>query len=302
MIWLCAVLAAALTGVSLLMIFRQKKLEKQVNALCSALAIFSREGDTLDYSVAEDILAPLQNGLAELTDEIHRSREQLQQHRERTVSLIADISHQLKTPLASMELYLEMMAQDTGDPRVDKLFILTHRMEKLIVSLLQLEKLNARAYSLKYEEGDVSALLRKITGELMPLFPEKEFVLPSFPVPGRFDHRWLEEALANILKNACEHTSPSGKILIQASAEEGMLRIRIEDDGGGIPAEALNRIFDRFSSLTPGVGSTGLGLAIARSILNLHHGDISAFNGKRGLVLSLWLPQYAGTLVHLTES
>ena len=92
MIWLCAVLAAALTGVSLLMIFRQKKLEKQVNALCSALAIFSREGDTLDYSVAEDILAPLQNGLAELTDEIHRSREQLQQHRERTVSLIADIS------------------------------------------------------------------------------------------------------------------------------------------------------------------------------------------------------------------
>ena len=160
------------------------------------------------FSVNDDDFALFENAIVELESRLLLEQEKTQRESQKNADFIADVSHQLKTPLAALKLYCEMgQAQNPGKD-ISRQLALIERMENLIYSLLRLEKLRADAYEMRFADHDLSALAGQVWAELQPLYPERRFQLAG-SANLRCDGYWIGEALRNILKNSCEHTPPS---------------------------------------------------------------------------------------------
>lgn len=202
------------------------------------------------------------------------------------VDLMSDISHQLKTPLSSLIVYNDIMLQKelTTEQRanfLDKTQAQLERMKWLIHSILKLARLDARSIEFDLEEQSlnetvhnaIDALESKATSAHVQIhfFEEGEVTFPH-------DRLWVEEAIINILKNGIEHTPSGGKITITIAENPLYRRVSIEDTGEGIAREVLPNIFKRFFKVQTArkSDSLGIGLALARSIVEAHNGVIEA--------------------------
>ena len=268
----------------------KKRLEKLAEQMEDYLA--GRE-KPLAYSLKEDALAPVENAAAEMENRIETEKERYCREARRTSDLTADISHQLKTPLASLRLFVEMdesphMAQEIS--QID-------RMETLIGSLLRLEKLCADGYEFSFAEHAIRPLIENVWNRLRPLWPDKQFTVEGDAVI-RCDEKWLSEAFLNLLKNACEHTAADGKITVHMEQSDRAFYCMIEDNGGGVSEKDLPHLFERFYR-AEGEKHTGagLGLAIVKEIIYRHHGHITAENTMQGLRFSISIP-----LLNLTKT
>ena len=269
---------------------RQEQLKQQINR-------FLENPMPPAYSVADDNFSSLENAVADLQSRIILADDKTRRESQKSVDFAADISHQLKTPLAAMRLYCEL---DAGQGQHSKeMMELTIRLEKLIQSLLLIEKLKADSYQMKFKSCDLHALIMQVWTELRPLFPER-----CLNVTGdarlRMDSDWMGEAFLNILKNACEHPATNPSIEISITETEASVMIAISDHGGGVPDAELAKIFERFhrSANKQVPGNTGLGLAITRTIIEKHHGTIFAVNQGDGLCISICLPILDGRLTY----
>lgn len=244
------------------------------------------EEEPLDYSVREDSLAPLHNAAAELENRLLLSREQLREELERTSTLTADISHQLKTPLASLRLFCEMDASAHMDGQISQI----ERMERLIYALLRLERLCADGYEFVFSVHDVGEIVREAWGSLERVFPGRRLEVVG-EASIRCDGKWLGEAFLNLLKNACEHTEEGGVICVKLEATGNAFYATVEDEGGGVPARDLPHLFDRFYRASGReTGGAGIGLAIVQEIIRRHHGSVHAENTDKGLKMSIDIP------------
>jgi signal transduction histidine kinase len=106
----------------------------------------------------------------------------------------------------------------------------------------------------------------------------------------------MGEAISNLLKNACEHTAITGKIMVTIESSDASVSVVVEDDGGGVAQEALSGLFERFShgAAPAKPGGMGLGLSITKTIVEKHHGTTFAENGPNGLRIILCLPVLDG--------
>ncbi len=250
-------------------------------------------GQPLSFSLKEDAVAPVENAAAEMTNRIETGKERYQQEARRTSDLTADISHQLKTPLSSLRLFVEM---DEG-PHMAQEISQIERMETLIGSLLRLEKLCADGYEFSFAEHPVRPLIENAWNRLAPLWPEKIIVIEG-EATLRCDEKWLSEAFQNLLKNACEHTAENGKITVRMEQTDSAFYCSVEDNGGGVPHEDLPHLFERFYRVEgQKQNGAGLGLAIVKEIIYRHHGHITAENTKEGLKFSISIP-----ILNLTQS
>lgn len=271
-------------------LIRQEQLMLKINR-------FLENPTTPAYSVADDHFSSLENAVADLQNRIILADDKTRRERQKSVDFAADISHQLKTPLAAMRLYCEL---DAGQGQHSKeMMELTIRLEKLIQSLLLIEKLKADSYQMKFESCDLRALITQVWSELHPLFPDRWLII-SGDSRLRLDSDWMGEAFLNILKNACEHPSVNPSIEVTLSETEASAMISISDHGGGVPEAELTKIFERFhrSANNQVPGNTGLGLAITRTIVEKHHGTILAVNQGNGLCISICLPILDGRLTY----
>ena len=227
-----------------------------------------------------------------LADSFDRMLDRLEDAFERQRGFVADASHELRTPLTVIRGQLEVLARQRevspADVRHVDEVVRTEvvRMERLVEDLLLL----ARA-----DEGE---LLRPATLDLRPfvtelfdsltLTAERRFELGDVPEGTlRADEDRLAQLVRNLARNAVEHTGPDGLVRLCVSAQpRGWVEIAIEDDGPGIPPAQRDRVFDRFhrldSSRTRAKGGAGLGLAIARAIVEAHGGSIAAGASAEG--------------------
>lgn len=250
-------------------------------------------GKPLSYSLKEDAVAPLENAVAEMENRIEVEKERYRQEACRTSDLTADISHQLKTPLASLRLFVEM----DESPHMEQEISQIERMETLIGSLLRLEKLCADGYEFTFSEHDVRPVIERAWSQLCPLWPNKEITITG-DATLRCDEKWLSEAFQNLLKNACEHTAANGTITIILEQTDRVFFCTVEDNGGGVPEKDLPHLFDRFYRAEgQKQNGAGLGLAIVKEIIYCHHGHIAAENTKHGLKFSISIP-----VLNLTKS
>ncbi len=264
--------------------------EKRIAGLRAALDDYLKSGKPLPYSLEEDELALLQNGLSELISRLELEKRRAKDADRKNARFAADVSHQLKTPLAGLRLYCELDAQN-GNPNAEKELRLIEKTERLVAELLKLQKIRADSFDFVFEAAALEGLTEETFAAFRPLYPQKHFEVTGAAVL-RCDRAWLSEAISNIVKNACEHTPENGRIQAQIVNGGESVTLTFEDNGGGVPQAELPHLFERFyKAKNASPDSTGLGLAITKAIVSKHHGTLTAENAEEGLRLTLIFPK-----------
>lgn len=199
--------------------------------------------------------------------------------------MISDVSHQLKTPLAALKMYDEIMAQEGMDRETIHAFSQKslreiRRVEDVVYTLLKIARLDAGTVRMEKAEENMEMLLKDVTERFETLAAQeaKEIVLSgSSEVSLYCDALWMSEALGNVVKNALEHTGRGGKVVISWERTPLLTNIIVEDNGTGIHQEDIHNIFKRFyrSHISQDTHGIGLGLPLAKSIVEAHQGTIS---------------------------
>lgn len=287
---ICCILAAALITVTV----KNRKIKKSAADLTESINDYFNEGKITQLSLYDNDFARLQNAVNDLEEKVSLERGKLYSESKKNVEFISDISHQLKTPISALRLYCEIDLASGNASHGEKELELIDKMENLIYKLIKLEKVKLDTYDLEFKTCKCEEIIKKIILDFKPLFPDKGFELNG-EGEIRCDESWMSEAFANIIKNACEHTSEHSKIKITITQSERSTSIEIADNGGGMKQEELSKLFTRFYKAENSASSnSGIGLAISKAIVERHHGIISAENKNGGLSLTICLPKIDG--------
>ena len=211
--------------------------------------------------------------------------ENQRQTKEFLQDIISDVSHQIKTPLSALKMYHEIIESHKDDAATVSSFTEKSqreikRMEDVIYTLLKLARLDAGIIQMEKVPENLSVLMQDVL-ERFETWAEREH--KTITLSGKedivlsCDALWVSEAIGNIVKNALEHTENGGHIGVKWSQSPLMTQIEISDDGKGIHPEDLYNIFKRFyrSRFSSDVHGIGLGLPLAKSIVEAHGGTIS---------------------------
>lgn len=221
------------------------------------------------------------NSLVTMADAHADSERRAKEFLRRT---IADISHQLKTPIAALNIYNGILQQETADAATVREFTSLSeqeldRIESLVQSLLKMARLDAGAITLERAPENVFDLLEHIKRQYSFRAEQegKEIVLEGDEqTVFSCDRTWLTEAIGNLVKNALDHTAQGDRILVRWQQSPCLTQITVEDTGSGIHSEDLYHIFKRFyrSRFSKDTQGVGLGLPLAKSIVEAHQGSI----------------------------
>jgi signal transduction histidine kinase len=279
----------ALTGLAYVgFVLLLVRYQRAVSAQVAGLSAYLRRIEAGDYALdvrdnGEGSFSLLKNDLYKVTVRLREQAELLQKDKTALSNLIADISHQVKTPLTSMGVLADLLADDPpeADRRafVERLRAQLGRIQWLVGALLKLARLDAGTAAFKSEPVDVRRLIERA---LEPLHIPLEIKNQRLEVHGddgasfTGDLNWSAEALTNVVKNCVEHTPEGGKIQISYGANALYAEIIVSDNGEGIASRDLPNIFNRFyRGVNAGESSVGIGLALAKAIFNAQGGDIS---------------------------
>lgn len=233
----------------------------------------------------EGELAILESEIQKMTLRLREQSERLLQEKIYLADSLADIAHQIRTPLTSMNLLVSFLSdrnisEEKRQITIRKLYELLSRIDWLITTLLKISKLDAGTISFQKEKIDLSELLQKSTAPLLVPIEIREQTL-SIKAEGSFigDLDWTCEAIGNIVKNCMEHTEIGGTIEIFAKENPIYAEISIADNGSGIAKEDLPHIFERFYKGKNATDkSFGVGLSLSRMIINKQNGIIKVEN------------------------
>ncbi len=211
--------------------------------------------------------------------------ENQKQTKEFLQDIISDVSHQIKTPLSALKMYHDIISSHKADAETvasfsEKSQREIKRMENVIYTLLKLARLDAGIIQMEKAEENISALMQDVL-ERFETWAEQDNKEITFSgndeIVLNCDALWMSEAIGNIVKNALEHTQPEGHISLRWTQSPLMTQIVITDDGKGIHQEDIYNIFKRFyrSRFSSDVHGIGLGLPLAKSIIEAHGGTIT---------------------------
>ncbi|WP_040413335.1 HAMP domain-containing sensor histidine kinase [Desulfosporosinus sp. OT] len=246
-----------------------------------------------------DRLAISFNGMLE---RLESSFEAEKEAKEQMRRFVADASHELRTPLTSIHGFLEVLLRgamnqpDKLNKSLKSMYAESERMKKLVQDLLLLAKLD-RSPMIELREGELDSIIKEMAPQLRVLAGNRKVCLRlTSDLRCRFDEDKMKQVLLNLFHNAVQHTdSEMGEIQISLETAVGSVELIVSDNGSGIPDEHLPYLFDRFyrsdSSRTRKYGGAGLGLAITKSIVELHGGKIKVESvAGVGTSFHVWLP------------
>ena len=266
--------------------------------------------DLFDESALSSVECKMANYLAASAV----SAQNLSIEKDKIKTLISDISHQTKTPIANIQLYSELLLEnldriqgDYGDFSRENLNYAklissqTEKLSFLISSLIKLSRLETGVLTVLPKDGEIFSVLERIKSQFSAKAKEKGIEFVVYPTDARavFDEKWTEEALCNIVDNAIKYTK-EGSVTVQVIEYELFTCIQVSDTGIGISEEEQAKIFARFYRSVD-VGNSdgiGIGLYLAREIISGQGGYIKAVSeiGK-GSVFSIYLPREKQTKI-----
>ncbi|WP_296876218.1 sensor histidine kinase KdpD [Thomasclavelia sp.] len=273
----------------------ETKLNRQLDYLieCSEKIIENRIGH-IQIIDGESKLSVLSHKLYLLNERFFKLLEKINQEKVKLKDYIEDISHQIKTPITSMqineELLLETKLSLSQKQKIENIYDQTQKINQLLEVLLRLAKLEANTIDFDFKDYYLYELIDNVENILTPLLLQNNVKINFNDTKQklRCDFVWLSEAIENILKN-CIEINPNDTIDIYLEDKPSYLKIYFHDHGGGFSQEDLQHLFDRFFS-SKNTRGFGIGLALAKEIINAHHGTIEAIN-DHGALFIITLPK-----------
>ncbi len=294
-----AALAAALVGLGASMV-----LAREILRPLRQLAVSSQR--IADGHYDERIAIPLSDELRDVAQSFNQMAEALAQVEQQRITLIGNVAHELRTPLAGLEGYLEGMLDGVlpGDPEtISAMQHEVRRLRRLVDDLQHLSRVEAGQVTIQLQVFDIVALVERIVAQLRPQLIEQSLNIiveaPDERIPAYADPDRTAQVLVNLIGNAIRYTPEDGCITLRVRSDTTHVQVAVEDTGIGIPAEALPYLFERFYRVDPSrsraSGGSGIGLTIARHLARAMGGDITAFSAGigKGSVFTLTLPHSA---------
>ncbi|MEP7340952.1 MAG: ATP-binding protein [Acidobacteriota bacterium] len=242
-----------------------------------------------------------------MNDALTRANSQLQELDRMKDAFLSMVTHELRTPLTVIAGTTEMFEAGiygalTGQQSemIRQIALQAHRLRQLVNDLLDLSKMEAGMIGLRREMSDPHSVVAATVEQLTTIAAQAGITLQNevgHDLPDvNCDVQRIEQVLANLISNAIKFTAAGGQVTISAEVEPEHIRFIVADNGHGIPAEALPRVFDKFfqvqSSTESGAKGTGLGLAIVKHIVELHGGEVDAESeAGKGSRFSFTLPR-----------
>ena len=241
-----------------------------------------------DYEEGE--LSILANQIQKMTLRLTESAEAVKADKVYLADSLADISHQLRTPLTAMNLTATMLRTPelTNERRMElagELRNLLTRIDWLVETLLKLSKLDAGTVTLAKDPVSVRELISRAAAPIaIPMdLRNQKLIIHCKKEQFEGDLIWSAEALGNILKNCMEHTPEGGTITVTATETSLFTQVEVEDTGSGFDGKDIPRLFERFYKGTnASENSYGIGLALARTVIAAQNGTVQAMNGSTG--------------------
>lgn len=267
--------------------YRYRRLQKMSRDL-DDLLISGKPLPIHEYDEGE--LSILANQIQKLTLRLIESAEVVKADKALLADSLADISHQLRTPLTAMNLTTTMLRSPdlSDDKRMEltaELRNLLSRTDWLVETLLKMSKLDAGTVKLAIDTVSVRELIFR---SAVPIAIPMELRNQQLVVHCKDEHftgdlTWSAEALGNILKNCMEHTPEGGTITVTAQENALFTQIEVEDTGSGFDTKDIPHLFERFyKGSNASQNSYGIGLALARTVITAQNGTIQATNGSAG--------------------
>ncbi|WP_044478987.1 sensor histidine kinase [Paenibacillus antibioticophila] len=276
-------------------LYRQKKLMKRLNDMLDSAAAGSFSETMFD----ESMLSAVETRMASYLSASLLAERSLAGERDKIKTLIADISHQTKTPISNILLYAELLSeQQLPEESMDSLEVLKGQAGKLaflVDALVKISRLESGVLVLSPRKQPVQLLLEQVLEQAIPKAAAKQISVHFDRTESAacYDLKWTAEALYNLLDNAIKYTAPEGEIHLVVKSYELFLRIDVSDNGIGISEEEQPRIFARFYR-SPAVSETegvGIGLYLSRQIITGQGGYIRVQSTPHaGSIFSVYLP------------
>lgn len=263
---------------------------RTMEALCQDLDLLlhGATGINLD-AYDEGAWSILHSQLTKLLVRLQEQADQLQGDKDKLSAFLADVSHQIRTPLTALNLLGSQLAEPALPPEQRRaagreLRRQLERLDWLVNALLRMSRLDAGTVEPRRAPQSLLALTQQAAA---PLAIAMELQNQTFQITGEAlatcDPAWTAEALGNVLKNSMEHTPASGVITVTLSENPIYSQILVEDTGPGIHPEDLPHLFERFyRGKHASAQSAGIGLALARMIITAQNGTIQAANRRKG--------------------
>lgn len=270
---------------------------EQITLLIEALV---EQQERQIFSEAEDTLtARLQHQLLKLRNILTAQNQMLAQEKEQIKTLISDISHQIKTPIAAANTFAELLSDGelSAEERTEYITTLQMSLGKLTFltnSLIKMSRLESDIISLKPEKNSLNEIVLQAVKTVYAKAKEKG-ILITFECAQAFeavlDFNWTAEAISNVIDNAVKYTPQGGFVRLQITEYPSFLRLDISDSGVGIPEEEQAKIFGRFYRGKQSVGTdgVGIGLYLTREIINKQNGYMKVSSDENGSTFSMFL-------------
>lgn len=235
---------------------------------------------------SEDEYSRLQDEIYKTVASLYQTRDAALQAKNNFAENLSNIAHQLKTPITAVSLSVQMMKEHSSPHHLERIERQIHRLTQLEEALLLLSRIDAGTLKLKRKPEDVFTILTLASDNLQELVIEANVSI-DIPEMGSVcvtvDLDWTMEAVMNLMKNCMEASPP--KTTIHCSYEENPLYVQIQiwDEGQGFEKEELPHLFERFYRGKHGTDSgIGIGLSMAKSIIEMQNGVLRAFNHSDG--------------------
>ena len=289
-----------LLPVLLALLFWQRRQTRRLLQQLDGMLDAAIRGDFQERAFDESLLSAVETKLAHYLSAAAVSSGQLQEEKDKIKTLIADISHQTKTPVSNILLYTQLLSEQELSPEgrncATALEGQVEKLRALVDALVKTSRLEAGILALHPKAGPLAPMLEDAAAQFIPKAAEKgiTLTLASTDIQAVFDPKWTAEAVCNLLDNAVKYTPAGGTVTVEVIPYQMFCRVNVTDSGPGIPEAERAKVFQRFyrSPAAYETEGVGIGLYLARQIAEGQGGYVKASSHPgRGSCFSLYLPR-----------
>lgn len=294
------VIAALAVVTAVIIVLHERRRTAKTLKTLDAMLDDAINDEFLESSWDETMLSAVEAKLARYLSGSEVSARNLREQKAKIETLVSDISHQTKTPIANILLYAQLLEEqelpDEAKPLAASLVGQSERLKTLIEALVKTSRLETGIFQFQPRQTEVQPMLAEAVGQFKPKAAAKRIALKleSTDAEAVFDPKWTSEAVCNLLDNAIKYTPEGGTVSIRVSEYDMFCRIDVTDNGPGIPEEEQAKVFQRFYR-SPGNADTegvGIGLYLARQIITGQGGYIKLTSEpEAGTTFSVFLPR-----------